>query len=265
MYSSYSSMAFCTSLYTGYTRQPLRGDCTFLNAPLPGLQQQRPCNIFVPALPRRRAHRGSVPLIQAATSLKNTSGYMVRDVILQRVLKIPSRLPGIKTRSVNVDIKAEDLGGRRRRISGGIDIETSLERVWNVLTSYSKIALYMPNITESRMFKRSDVVYLDQVGIISRKLSLKSKMLVQVAEDRSEPSITFTRVEGRDFSEFVGRYVLDECGSNHTRLNYELYAVPFPLFPVSLVEKKIVKEVPGMLASIREEALVGKFIPLDAN
>jgi hypothetical protein len=35
-----------------------------------------------------------------------------------------------------------------------------------------------------------------------------------------------------------------------------------PFFPVALVERKIVKEVPGMLASVRGEAIYGRVVPL---
>lgn len=36
--------------------------------------------------------------------------------------------------------------------------------------------------------------------------------------------------------------------------------MPMPLFPVALVERKIVKEVPAMLASVRAESITGDVI-----
>ena len=81
-------------------------------------------------------------------------------------------------------------------------------------------------------------------------------------EDPKNRIIRFSRVEGRDFSYFEGMYHVNETGPETTRLDYELTAVPMPLFPVSLVERKIVKEVPSMLASVRQEAMQGNFVPL---
>jgi hypothetical protein len=165
-----------------------------------------------------------------------------------------------------VQLTVEDLGGRRRRISGGVDVEAPLARVWHVLTQYALMDRYMPNITRSKLCAGSDgALLLDQVGVISRKLGLKSRMLMRVAEDLDAdvPSITFSRVEGRDFSEFEGRYLFRRLdGGTRTRLDYELYAVPMPLFPVALVERKIVKEVPAMLASVRDQALFGGVVAL---
>lgn len=164
---------------------------------------------------------------------------------------------------VRVALRVEDLGGRRRRVSGGVDIEAGAERVWAVLTAYAAMGEYMPNIVSSEVEERDGVVYLDQVGVISRRLSLQSRMVMQVEERKGE-WISFSRVEGRDFSEFEGRYWFREGqGEGGTlRLDYELYAVPMPLFPVALVERKIVKEVPAMLASVRDESLYGKVVPL---
>lgn len=160
-------------------------------------------------------------------------------------------------------LRLEDLGGRRRRISGGIDIPVAPERVWEVLTQYDSMSDYMPNIVSSVTRTSPDGgVLLDQMGIISRKLGLRSRILMRVKEAMGE-SITFTKVEGRDFSEFEGKYVIEECEGrgDRTRLKYELTAIPMPLFPVALVERKIIKEVPGMLESVREESMQGKVVP----
>lgn len=163
----------------------------------------------------------------------------------------------------DVKLLVEDLGGRRRRISGGIDIEAATNRVWHVLTQYALMDQFMPNITKSDVEVRNGQLYLDQIGVISRRLGLKSRMLMRVAENSPE-TITFSRVEGRDFSEFEGRYIFRAAGDSMTRLDYELCAIPMPLFPVALVERKIVKEVPGMLAAIRLESIHGKVVALQA-
>lgn len=188
-----------------------------------------------------------------------------RDVAVERVLQdtviqVHSDLPCDKTKTVPVAIKTESLGGRRRRISGAIDIQSSVPRVWHVLTAYHYIDKYMPNIVKCDVRELNGVLFLDQIGIISRKLMLRTRMLLRVSEDLLKRSLTFTRVEGRDFSEFVGVFSVLEM-EDHVRLEYELDAIPFPLFPMYLVERKVVKEVPKMLAAVREEALAGKVVP----
>lgn len=159
----------------------------------------------------------------------------------------------------SVALRVEDVGGRRRRVSGGIDIDCGVARVWEVLTQYGVMDRYMPNITRSDVFREGGEVFLDQVGVISRKLGLKSRMVMKVRERELE-EIVFSRVEGRDFSEFEGKYLFREGADGGCRLDYELVAVPMPLFPVAMVERKIVKEVPAMLASVRTEAMEGRVV-----
>jgi hypothetical protein len=161
----------------------------------------------------------------------------------------------------DVTLRVEDLGGRRRRISGGIDIDASVARVWHVLTQYGLMDKYMPNVVQSLTDVKNGQLYVDQVGLISRKLGLKTRMVMRVTETPSD-LIAFSRVSGRDFSEFEGRYMFKPVSEFQMRLDYEVVAVPMPFFPVALVEGKIVKEVPGMLASVRGEAMYGRVIPL---
>ena len=215
-----------------------------------GLSPRRPRSSMTPRLIACSAKmNGAQPSSSSST------------VIIDKVVTLNSNIPRDKNPMVRVKLKAEDLGGRRRKISGSVKIQTDTGRVWDVLTSYNQIECFMPNILESRMYKRDGVVYLDQVGIISNRLSLKTKMLVSVDEDFDDKIVTFTRVEGRDFSEFEGKFFIKELDRG-VALEYQVICCPFIIFPISVVERKIVKEVPKMLASIREEAILGKHIPI---
>lgn len=185
-------------------------------------------------------------------------------VLHEHTTHVPSSLPIDNSRPVPVTLKCEHLGGRKRRISGSILIPTSPIRIWTVLTSYAQIDRYMPNIIESRLQRRGNDIYLDQVGIISRKLSLRSRMLLRVREDAASRTVVFTRVEGRDFLHFEASYAITDARQGSC-LSYQMVAVPFPLFPMSMVERKIAKEVPKMLASVREEAILGRCVPIHDN
>lgn len=194
-----------------------------------------------------------------ARAAADTTKHTVQDILLDQTVKVPCFIPDNGT--VDVALRVENLGGRRRRVSGGVDIDMGTNRIWSVLTRYDCLYMYMPNITKSDVEKRSGQIFLDQVGVISNKLGWQSRILLRVTEDPTLKTITFSRVEGRDFSYFEGKYFVNELGSNRARLEYELVAVPMPLFPVALVERKIVKEVPSMLASVRQEAIQGNFVP----
>lgn len=113
---------------------------------------------------------------------------------------------------------------------------------------------------------------LDQIALISRKLRLKSRMAMQVFEEPETFSLRLKLVEGRDFETMNAIYRIqvldgddesssDEKDKDGVRLDYNVTAVPFPLYPMSLVENKVAKEVPKMLAAIRDEAVLGKHVP----
>lgn len=181
--------------------------------------------------------------------------------IVDKTVVAQSKLPVDPDGTVGVWLKAEDLGGRKRRISGNVVIPTSTDRVWRVITSYDRMEEFMPNIISSVVHKRSAGLFLEQVGIISRKLMLRTRVLFRVDEDPSTSTIWFTRIEGRDFTYFIGKYYLQPIEDNLVRLCYQVTAIPFRLYPMALVEGKVLREVPKMLAAIRDEAVLAKCVP----
>lgn len=89
-------------------------------------------------------------------------------------------------------------------------------------------------------------------------------MVTTVVEDWERREICASRVEGRDFVTFDARWCVKDCDAG-VLLEYELLMKPFPLFPMALVDRKMYREMPRMLAAIREEVLVGKWVPFDSD
>lgn len=207
-------------------------------------------------------HSSAIPFFLCATSQKRKDEQKVSAlrIISDETVRTKSSLPEDCEQRVSVTIKLEDLGGRQRRISGSILIPALSERVWNVITAYDKIEAYMPNIVSSTVERLNGQIFLDQIGVISRRLRIRTRMLLRVEEDLDHKTISFVRVEGRDFQEFVGLYTINDFDENTVRLEYEVVAIPFPLYPMSLVEKKAYKEIPRMLASIRDEVVLGRHV-----
>ena len=65
---------------------------------------------------------------------------------------------------------------------------------------------------------------------------------------------TLQRVSGHGFLEFEGQYSLSPRPDGSTYLGYSVELVPCPIFPLPLVEQKIRKEVPKMLAAMSRYA-----------
>lgn len=156
----------------------------------------------------------------------------------------------------------DDMGGRRRRISGSLPVAAPREALWRVLTAYEEMVDFVPGMISSEYDAERQL--LEQVAFISRKLQLRSRILMHVEEWRDAGEIWFSMRESRDFRYWRGVYrlrrVAEDAGSTTaaaataTMLEYELDAVPSLLFPVSMVEGKILKEVPRVLRAIRDRA-----------
>lgn len=123
------------------------------------------------------------------------------------------------------------------------------------MTDYERLPDIIPNIVECRVI--SDQVgnkQIEQVILLSRTFNIRSRILVKVFEDYLK-SLRFLKMQSRDFEEFDGNYRFSEIETGCCRMEYSLDASPNLLFPMSLVERKILKEVPQLLANIRQVAL----------
>jgi len=165
------------------------------------------------------------------------------------------------TDGVDVAMKLESLGGSKRRISGGILIEAPVRAVWDVLTDYNRLQEYIPNIADSRTIRQPNGrLYLEQVGVVSKRIGLTSRILLDV-EEFPYSKLTFTRVESREFLEFMGTYTLTQREDGNTYLYYSLEALPLPVLPIFIVQSRIRSSVPPMLLSVRSKALA--WVPSD--
>lgn len=214
----------------------------------------------LPLSPRRPPRPARRPRLAYRVVPTRLTAPAPANVLVDKEVLVPSTIPEDRHHPVKVALRAEGFPARRRRVVGGVDIPVSKERVWAVLTAYARMEEYIPNIISSTVEEKDGQLFLDQIGLISRKLGLKSRLLVRILEDTSKGEIVFERVSARDFSQFVGKYFVKEDGDGGVRLDYEMDVVPFPLFPMAMVERKIFKEVPIMLAAVREEAMLGRVV-----
>jgi len=196
-------------------------------------------------LRRAGASRISHPRRTASVFMSSTADTRA-ELILQEVKN---------WEGVNVDIKLEGLGGNRRRISGGLFIEAPPRAIWDTLTNYNELHRYIPNIAESgAQLQPNGRVRIEQVGVISATLNLKTRIVLEV-DEKPYSTLTFNKVESREFIEFRGTYSIsepDQTGASY--LEYSVEALPHPLLPVQLVQSKIRAEVPPMLAAVRTNA-----------
>lgn len=101
---------------------------------------------------------------------------------------------------------------------------------------------------------RSGSVSISQTSLLSRRLNLVTDMTLEVSADEAARRLTLRRTAGHGFLEFEGIYTLVPRGGA-VYLQYQVELVPCPIFPLPIVETKIRKEVPKMLAAVRSAAM----------
>jgi ribosome-associated toxin RatA of RatAB toxin-antitoxin module len=159
----------------------------------------------------------------------------------------------IKTEDVLLTISK--LEGRQRRIEATIHLPHSVERVWQLLTDYEKLAEFIPNLSKScRIPHPEGGIRLEQVGIQNLRIVTFSARVVLDMTEEFQSAIRFQMVEG-DFKAFAGAWLLQpmpESESGGTRLTYCLEVWPKPAIPVIAIEQRLRKDLPANLRAIRE-------------
>ena len=153
---------------------------------------------------------------------------------------------------VAVDFQVETLHLTKRRVSGGVLVRAPADAIWDVITNYEAMPDLIPNILSNVVDRdaRTGRVTIEQESLLSSRMNLVVSMSLEAVEKRERQTLELRRIGGHGFLEFEAKYGLQPRGDGSTYLSYEVELVPCPIFPLPLVERKIRKEVPRMLASV---------------
>merc|ERR1719231_1896925 len=151
-----------------------------------------------------------------------------------------------------VDFFMETLHITKRRVSGGVLVRASADAVWSVITDFEAMPEMIPNILSNVVHREAATgrVTIEQESQLSSRMNLVVSMELEAVEHRQRWTLDLRRTSGHGFLEFDAKYQLQPRGDGTTYLSYEVELVPCPIFPLPLVERKIRKEVPRMLASV---------------
>lgn len=157
-----------------------------------------------------------------------------------------------------VEIQAERLEGRQRRITAQVEIPRPVEQVWQVITNYEALADFIPNLARSkRLAHPTGGIRLEQVG--TQRL-LRFNFSARVVLDLTEKflqEVSFQMVEG-DFKAFSGCWRLEPmstANSPTTKLYYSVCVTPKLAMPVALVEQRLRHDLPLNLLAMRQRVI----------
>ncbi|MBW4522488.1 MAG: SRPBCC family protein [Scytolyngbya sp. HA4215-MV1] len=154
-----------------------------------------------------------------------------------------------------VEVTTQQLEGRQRQIDAKIQIPHPVEPIWNVLTDYEALADFIPNLAKSeRLTCPEGGIRLEQVGT-QRVLRFNfSARVVLDMEERFPEEIRFNMVEG-DFKAFSGCWCLQPLASDDsclTNLCYTVVILPKRFMPISMIERRLQKDMAVNLLAIRQ-------------
>jgi ribosome-associated toxin RatA of RatAB toxin-antitoxin module len=156
-----------------------------------------------------------------------------------------------------VEVQSHAVEGRQRQIEARIKLPHAVEQVWKVLTDYDALANFIPNLAKSQRVEHpTGGIRIEQVGT-QRLLRFNfSARVVLDMEEKYPYTINFNMVEG-DFKAFSGYWQLEPIAvgqpASGTNLTYVVLVLPKRFMPISIIERRLQKDLAINLLSIREK------------
>ena len=150
----------------------------------------------------------------------------------------------------------EKLSGGTRRLAAQLTTSASFESLWNVLTDYDRLSLYIPNLLSSKkIFKNNNNVHLKQVGaqdFLGMKFS--AEVTIDLFEEKELGLLKFSLIKG-DFRKFEGSWEIKTIkGSSNNSLIYDLTVQGCQWMPIGMIEKRLKKDLSENLIAVDKQA-----------
>ena len=150
----------------------------------------------------------------------------------------------------------EKFSGGTRRLAAQLTTSASLESLWNVLTDYDRLNLYIPNLLSSKkIYQKNNNVQLKQVGaqdFLGMKFS--AEVTISLFEDKELGLLKFNLIKG-DFRKFEGSWKIQSIkNSSKNSLIYDLTVQGCQWMPIGMIEKRLKKDLSEHLIAVDRQA-----------
>jgi len=150
----------------------------------------------------------------------------------------------------------EKLSGGTRRLAAQLTTSASLDSLWNVLTDYDRLNLYIPNLLSSKkIYQKDNNVHLKQVGaqdFLGMKFS--AEVTVDLFEDKDLGLLKFNLIKG-DFRKFEGSWKIQSIkNTSKNSLIYDLTVQGCQWMPIGMIEKRLKKDLSENLIAVDRQA-----------
>jgi len=150
----------------------------------------------------------------------------------------------------------EKLSGGTRRLAAQLTTSATFDSLWNVLTDYDRLNLYIPNLLSSKkIYKNNNNVHLRQVGaqdFLGMKFS--AEVTIDLHENRELGLLKFKLIKG-DFRRFEGSWKIQTIkGTSKNSLIYDLTVQGCQWMPIGMIEKRLKKDLSENLIAVDKQA-----------
>jgi len=150
----------------------------------------------------------------------------------------------------------EKLPGGTRRLAAQLTTSATFDSLWNVLTDYDRLNLYIPNLLSSKkIFQKDNNVKLRQVGaqdFLGMKFS--AEVTIDLFEEKELGLLRFSLIKG-DFRKFEGSWTIQKMKNNTTNsLIYDLTVQGCQWMPIGMIEKRLKKDLSENLKAVDKQA-----------
>ena len=150
----------------------------------------------------------------------------------------------------------EKLSGGTRRLAAQLTTSASFDSLWNVLTDYDGLNLYIPNLLSSKkIYQKNNNVHLKQVGaqdFLGMKFS--AEVTIDLFEEKELGLLKFSLIKG-DFRKFEGSWKIKNIkDTSKNSLVYDLTVQGCQWMPIGMIEKILKKDLSENLIAVDRQA-----------
>ena len=150
----------------------------------------------------------------------------------------------------------EKLPDGARRLAAQLTTNVNFNSLWNVLTDYDRLDLFIPNLISSKtLFRDRNNFHLKQVGsqdFLGIKFS--AEVFLDLYEDKDLGLIKFKLIKG-DFRRFEGSWQIQSFNnSSKNSLIYDLTVKGCQWMPIAMIEKRLKRDLSENLIAVDKQA-----------
>ena len=150
----------------------------------------------------------------------------------------------------------EKLSGGTRRLAAQLTTSASLDSLWNVLTDYDRLNLYIPNLLSSKkIYQKNKNVHLKQVGAQDfLGIKFSAEVTINLFEEKELGLLKFGLIKG-DFRKFEGSWRIQNTkDTSKNSLIYDLTVQGCQWMPIGMIEKRLKKDLSENLIAVDRQA-----------